>query len=117
MGPVDPPQLAHQQFAFFGKEQGAGALIVGGEGAPRQPPVLEIVQQRDEIRTPDPDRPADLLLLQSRVLFDDRQHAVLHRTDVEPGKRPQEVTKYRELSLSESVPEEVGKMTEIGGFG
>lgn len=79
--------------------------------------MLKIIKKGNEIRAPDPDRMANMLLLEARVLFDDGQYAVLHRTDVESGKGAQEVTKYGELGLSESVPDEVGKMTEIDGFG
>jgi hypothetical protein len=79
--------------------------------------MLKIIEEGNEIRAPDPDRQANVLLLQARVLFDDGEHAVLHRTDVEPGKGSQEVTKYGELGLSKSIPDEVGEMAEVDGFG
>ena len=48
--------------------------------------MLKIIKERNEIRAPDPDRQADILLLEARVAFDDGQYAVLHRTDIESGK-------------------------------
>jgi len=63
MGLIYPPELSHQRFAFFGQEEGAGALIMRGEPAPREAAVLKIIEEGDEIRTPDSDRLANVLLL------------------------------------------------------
>jgi len=80
------PEFAHQRFSRFGQIQSPCALVVGGWAPSREASMLKIIKERNEIRAPDPDRQADILLLEARVAFDDGQYAVLHRTDIESGK-------------------------------
>ena len=90
---------------------------MGGRAPSCDAAMLEIIEEGNEICTPDPDRKANVLLLQARVSFDDGQYAVLHRTDFESGKASQEIAKHGELGLPEGISNKVGKMTEVDCFG
>jgi hypothetical protein len=116
MGLVCCSELSHQSFALSGQIEGVSPLVFGGRATLGETSTLKIIQQRNKIGAPDSESEANVLLLQARIQFDNGQNTVLYRADVESGKGLREIAKHGQLSPSEGISNEVGKMAEIDNF-
>lgn len=106
-------QPAQQRVTLGGEMQRGGAAVALDGAAFGEPALLEAIEQRHEIGSPDAQGSADLGLPQTGITLQNFEHAELRRADVLCGKPLVEISEDDDLRSAESIADQIGQQAKF----